>query len=80
VFHHKPESTMTDHKKLLRLPAVKEATGLARSTIYALIAKGEFPRPIKLTPKLSAWDAAEIDAWIEARIAGRAPAREAAHV
>ncbi len=53
---------MTDHKKLLRLPAVKEATGLARSTIYALIAKGEFPRPIKLTPKLSAWDAAEIDA------------------
>lgn len=71
---------MTDHKKLLRLPAVKEATGLARSTIYALIAKGEFPRPIKLTPKLSAWDAAEIDAWIEARIAGRSPAREAAHV
>jgi len=29
--------------KLLRLPAVLQATGLARSTIYRMIAEGKFP-------------------------------------
>lgn len=59
---------MTHHKKLLRLPDVKQATGLARSTIYALAAKGQFPKPVKLTPRVSAWDADAIDAWIVERI------------
>ena len=31
--------------RLLRLPAVKQATGLSRSTIYRLMAKDAFPRP-----------------------------------
>ena len=38
-----------------RRPAVEEITGLSRSTIYDLMAKGEFPRPVKLTAKAVAW-------------------------
>jgi prophage regulatory protein len=38
-------------RKILRLPAVKDATGFSRSTIYARIAEGKFPRPVKLDPE-----------------------------
>ena len=33
---------------VLRRPAVEAMTGLSRSTIYAMMAEGEFPRPLKL--------------------------------
>ena len=42
---------------LLRLPNVMRLTGLARSTIYKLIAAGEFPAPRKLTRRAVAWPA-----------------------
>jgi prophage regulatory protein len=53
--------------RLLRLPAVIEATGLGRSAIYALEARGEFPRRRKLTPRASAWRSDEVAAWIDSR-------------
>lgn len=56
---------------LERLPAVKARTGMSRSEIYRRIAIGDFPRPIKLGTRASAWSAAEIDAWIADRIAAR---------
>jgi prophage regulatory protein len=56
---------------LERLPAVKARTGMSRSEIYRRIALGDFPRPIKLGERASAWSAAEIDAWIAGRIAAR---------
>lgn len=56
---------------LERLPQVKARTGLSRSEIYRRIALGDFPRPIKLGERASAWSAAEIDAWIAERIAAR---------
>ncbi len=56
-------------KKLLRLPAVKEKTGLSRSTIYARIAAGTFPRPLDLGPNTRAWLLSDVDSWIDGRIA-----------
>ena len=59
-------------QRLLRLPKVIERTALGRSTIYDLMEKGVFPRPIKITgARQNAWVADEIDAYIEARIAER---------
>lgn len=52
---------------MLRLPSVRLKTGMGRSTIYRLIATGQFPAPIKLGPATSAWDASAIDAWITER-------------
>ena len=38
--------------KLLRLPQVKASTGLSKSSIYARIAEGTFPKQIPLGPRL----------------------------
>lgn len=53
---------------LLRLPRVKERTGLARTTIYKMVAAGTFPAPIKIGAGTTVWVSSEIDAWIQARI------------
>lgn len=60
-----------DVKRFLRLPAVIEATGLARSTLYEKIAAGEFPAPVKISPRLSGWIDREVADWQSARIAER---------
>ena len=67
---HNPEvanDAYTPGRVLVRLPAVRRKTGMGRSTIYRLIAAGQFPPPIKLGPATSAWDVAAVDAWIAAR-------------
>lgn len=56
-------------EKHLRRPAVEEITGLSRSTIYDLMSKGHFPRPIKLTGKAVAWPESMIRDWLSARAA-----------
>mgnify|MGYP000341284400 CR=1 FL=1 len=56
---------------LERLPQVKARTGLARSTLYRMIACGEFPKNLKLSQRCSAWNSAEVDVWIASRIAAR---------
>lgn len=56
---------------LERLSQVTARTGLCRSSLYRAIAAGDFPKPIKLGERASAWSAAEVDAWIAARIAAR---------
>ena len=54
--------------RLLRLPAVQQLTGLSRSTIYQLSAVGDFPAPVKIGSRASAWISLEVSDWIEARI------------
>jgi len=53
--------------RLVRLTEVSRYTGLPRSTIYAMISRGQFPRPIKLSERTSAWGSDELDQWVEAR-------------
>ncbi len=55
----------------LRLPQVINTTGLPRSSLYAKIAEGEFPAPIKLGQRSVGWSAAEVEAWIDSRISQR---------
>jgi len=57
--------------KLLRLRQVRVHCGLSRSEIYRRIASGDFPKPIKLGERASAWAEHEVTAWIAARIAQR---------
>ena len=64
--------------QILRLPEVSRQTGLPRSTIYALLAKNEFPLPVKLSQRSVGWVESEIITWIEDRIAAtRAGNRDA---
>ena len=50
--------------KFLRLPQVKQTTGLSKSTIYARIAEGTFPKQIPLGPRLVVWVESDIQNWI----------------
>jgi len=56
---------------IIRLPQVIQKTGLSRSSIYAAIAKEEFPAQIKLTKRSSGWLESEVDQWISDRVAER---------
>ena len=58
-------------KRIIRLPAVEIKTGLKHSAIYQKMAEGDFPRPVPLGPKAVGWIEAEVDAWIDDRIAER---------
>jgi prophage regulatory protein len=60
---------MTHH--ILRLPAVKLATGLSRSTLYLRIARGVFMHPVSLGGRAVGWPANEVAALNAARIAGK---------
>jgi prophage regulatory protein len=59
--------------RLVRLPEVSRLTGLPPSTIYAMIAKGRFPRGIKLSERSSAWRSDELEEWIEDRTRASRP-------
>ena len=54
---------------ILRLAQVISRTALSRSTIYQLIANGDFPKQIKLGAYSVGWIEAEIDEWLSSRIA-----------
>jgi prophage regulatory protein len=58
-------------QRIQRLPEVKAITGLSRSTLYDAMARGDFPRPIKLGLRAVGWDASEVVEWLESRKAMR---------
>jgi prophage regulatory protein len=60
-------STPAPPKKFLRLPLVKESTGLSRTSIYRQIAAREFPRPINIGLRSVAWVESEVLQWMEQR-------------
>lgn len=51
-----------------RLHDVMKMTGLPQSSIYYLIAKGDFPRPITLSAKRVGWCLSDVQAWLQARV------------
>ena len=59
--------------RFLRLPDVQRRTGKSRSTIYAGIADGSFPKPVKLGPRAVGWIEAEIEAHNQACIEASRP-------
>ena len=54
--------------KFLRLPVVIERTGLSRSTIYEMMDRDEFPRPVKIGARAIAWPSHRLDEWINERM------------
>jgi prophage regulatory protein len=54
--------------RILRLPEVKERTGLSRSSIYLRIANGDFPGSISLGGRAVGWLESDIDRWLVEKI------------
>jgi len=59
---------INSNNRLLRLPEVKDKTGLSRSSIYAFAKSGNFPKAISLGPRAVAWIESEITAWVNEKI------------
>ena len=58
--------------RILRLPAVEDRTGLKKTTIYARIKAGKFPRPAaQLGPRSVGWLESDIEQWIQDAIQQR---------
>ncbi len=49
---------------ILRLPAVRERTGLGTTTIYERMNRGEFPQSISLGGRMRGWVSSEIEAYV----------------
>jgi prophage regulatory protein len=57
--------------RFLRRIEVEHLTGLSRATIFAHVAAGSFPKPIKISANKNAWLESEVYAWMAARLACR---------
>lgn len=55
-------------ERLLRLPEVKNLTGLSKSSIYARIAEDSFPRQIPLGARTVVWLESDIQNWIAEQV------------
>ena len=55
-------------ERILRRPEVEARTGLSRSTLYAMMAEGTFPKPVLLGKRAVGWTEGAISKWIESRI------------
>lgn len=53
---------------ILRLPRVKEITGLSRTAIYDKLSRSEFPRPISLGSRSIGWLESEVNDWIAEQV------------
>lgn len=54
--------------RILRRKQVSAKTGIPGSSLYAMMDRDEFPRPIRLSKKAVGWPEHIVDAWIESRI------------
>jgi prophage regulatory protein len=54
--------------RIIKLPDVKDRTGLSRSTIYLRIAEGSFPKQVSLGSRAVGWVDLEIQEWIDSAI------------
>lgn len=57
-------------KRIIRLPEVKEKTGLSRSTIYLRMSQGRFPKSISLGERAVGWVEQDISQWLDDCING----------
>ena len=57
-------------QEIIRRKQLETRIGLACSTIYAMMARGDFPRPIKIGRRAVGWRSEDVDRWLKSRIVG----------
>ena len=63
--------TVMDYPRLIRLDKVLEITTLSVSTIYRQIAKGQFPKQIKVSERSTRWSESEVLKYINDKFNSR---------
>lgn len=61
-----PTTRMQD--RFMRLNEVREHTSLSTTTIYVMAKRGEFPKPIALSRRCSAWKESDVQRWMNEKI------------
>ncbi len=56
--------------RIYRRPDVEKLIGLSRSTLYAMMAEGSFPKPVKLGKRAVGWREGDVHDWIDSRSTG----------
>jgi len=59
-----------DSSRMLRRREVERLTALSRSSLYALMQEGRFPRPVRIGSRAVAWPAPAVRQWLEVTAAG----------
>lgn len=50
--------------RILRVQEVVDLVNVHRATLYKMMGRGEFPRPLRLGPSARGWRKSDIDAWM----------------
>jgi prophage regulatory protein len=58
-----PNRSEEHNRRFLRLPQVLERIPVSKSTWWLGVKVGRFPKPVKLSPRTTAWREADIDAF-----------------
>ncbi|BBE51744.1 Phage transcriptional regulator [Ferriphaselus amnicola] len=57
--------------RLLRLSEVLALVRLGKTTLYQLVKDGDFPAPIKISRRATAWRSEDVSNWVKTREATR---------
>ena len=52
----------------LRIKDVMKMTGIAKSTIWLWVSEGKFPKPIKLSPRITVWNEHDLEIWLNKKL------------
>lgn len=55
--------------QMLRIREVCQRTGVSKSQLYRLIDQASFPPPVRLGQRACGWVDAEVERWLQQRIA-----------
>lgn len=58
-------------QRVIKIKEVSARSAKSKSAIYDDVAKGKFPKPIKIGARASGWLESEVEAWLEKRISER---------
>ena len=58
-------------ERFIRLPEVEKMVGFKRSSIYAMVSDGSFPKPLNIGPRAVAWRLSEVRRWMRGKISSR---------
>ena len=54
--------------RIIKRPGVEAITGLSRSSIYAMMENGTFPKAVKISQRSVGWLEHEVQEWLKNRV------------
>lgn len=72
VFDHLPDSALLRETDLVRSPKRPNATAplpFSAATLWRMAKAGTFPKPIKLSERVTAWKVGDVRAWMATQAA-----------